>query len=122
MLGLPSGPLLKARASNCSVRFGNAAPPSRAMPACGIDPDAVDLRVDHERGGFRRPADREIARTDARIGGHVHIDGEHVRRRAHDADDLDALSEVDVGGRRRAPADWRRRCARADLVSTSSAS
>src|SRR4030095_769502 len=33
--GLPSVPLLKPRASNCSVRAGIVTPPRRAMPACG---------------------------------------------------------------------------------------
>ena len=64
-----------------------------------LDLDAVNLGVDHERRGFRRAGDREIARTDARVRGDIDVDRQDVRRGAHDARHLHALSEIDIGRR-----------------------
>jgi hypothetical protein len=63
------------------------------------DLNGVDARVDHQRGRFREPGDREIARSDSRLRRHVHVDGNHRRCALGHARDANALPEVDVSRR-----------------------
>ena len=82
-------------ASNCCSCFGKLIPPTRAIPACGRNLDRIDLVVDHRSAFTKSARDRDIARPDRRILGHLDLHLRQFRRRADHPLDRDAAAEID---------------------------